>query len=290
MAALRVPFEATFSLRWFLQGNCISVLYYLLISYPSSSSIFKVLSDHPFICLILFALLNFTYCWLYYRTWFTRQVAFQGCLLGVLSGIGLIIGLSSNTFHPFGWYLIILSFFHFSEFFSTCIYNYESLSLDSYLLNHSIAYHVAALASWLEFFAELYFFPGLKSLWYISVLGCVLCVAGEFMRKLAMLTAGRSFNHYIQTTKADDHELVTHGVYSWSRHPSYVGWFYWSLGTQLILCNPLCLVAYTVTSWRFFNERVEDEEITLVAFFGQRYVEYQQRVGTGLPFIKGYKL
>ncbi len=48
-----------------------------------------------------------------------------------------------------------------------------------------------------------------------------------------MLTAGRSFNHYIQTTKADDHILVTNGVYAWSRHPAYVGWFYWSLGTQV---------------------------------------------------------
>ena len=57
---------------------------------------------------------------------------------------------------------------------------------------------------------------------------------------------------------------------------------------QLILCNPVCLFAYTVTSWRFFNERVEDEEITLVAFFGQQYVDYQKRVGIKLPFIHGY--
>ena len=48
-----------------------------------------------------------------------------------------------------------------------------------------------------------------------------------------MLTAGRSFNHYIQTTKAESHKLVTTGVYAWSRHPAYVGWFYWSLGTQV---------------------------------------------------------
>ncbi|XP_054769085.1 protein-S-isoprenylcysteine O-methyltransferase-like [Lytechinus pictus] len=290
MAALRVPPEATFSLRWFIQGNCISVLYFLLRSYPSTSPFIETFSQRYLESIVVYALINFLYCWIFYKTYFTRQVAFQGCLLGVLSGTGLIIGFTSNTFHPFGWYLVILSFFHFSEFFSTCIYNYESLSLDSYLLNHSIAYHVAALASWLEFFIELYFFPGLKSLWYISLLGIALCVGGEFLRKGAMLTAGRSFNHYIQTTKADDHDLVTHGVYSWSRHPSYVGWFYWSIGTQLILCNPLCCLAYSITSWRFFNERVEDEEITLVAFFGQSYVDYQKKVGTKLPFIHGYRL
>lgn len=65
------------------------------------------------------------------------------------------------------------------------------------------------------------------------LVGLVLCLTGEFMRKIAMLTAGRSFNHYIQMTKDEDHHLVTHGIYAWSRHPSYVGWFYWSVGTQV---------------------------------------------------------
>ena len=36
---------------------------------------------------------------------------------------------------------------------------------------------------------------------------------------------------------------MTDGVYAWFRHPSYVGWLYWSVGTQLILCNPVSLVA-----------------------------------------------
>ena len=59
---------------------------------------------------------------------------------------------------------------------------------------------------------------------------------------------------------------------------------------QIILCNPLCLVAYTIVSWRFFNERVFEEEITLLNFFGEEYVNYQKKVGTGLPFINGYML
>lgn len=38
----------------------------------------------------------------------------------------------------------------------------------------------------------------------------------------------------VQFTKAETHQLVTHGVYSIVRHPSYVGWFWWSVGTQVI--------------------------------------------------------
>lgn len=59
----------------------------------------------------------------------------------------------------------------------------------------------------------------------------VLC--GEGLRKAAMLTAGSNFNHIVQNEKAQSHVLVTSGVYSYFRHPSYVGWFYWSTGTQV---------------------------------------------------------
>jgi protein-S-isoprenylcysteine O-methyltransferase len=48
-----------------------------------------------------------------------------------------------------------------------------------------------------------------------------------------MFTAGSNFNHVVQSEKSDTHTLVTSGVYAWCRHPSYVGWFYWSIGTQV---------------------------------------------------------
>ncbi len=58
---------------------------------------------------------------------------------------------------------------------------------------------------------------------------------------------------------------------------------------QLVLCNPICTAVYAVVSWRFFKERVEEEEILLINFFGEDYVQYQRRVPTGLPFIVGFK-
>lgn len=61
------------------------------------------------------------------------------------------------------------------------------------------------------------------------------------------------------------------------------------LGTQVILCNPVCIVAYILASWHFFKDRIWDEEITLLHFFGQDYINYQNNVGTGLPFIDGFK-
>jgi len=84
--------------------------------------------------------------------------------------------------------------------------------------------------------------------------------------------------------------LVTHGIYGIMRHPSYVGWFWWSIGTQIILSNPFCVIFYAIISWKFFNDRIYVEEITLINFFGKQYFDYQKRVPTGIPFIKGYQL
>nr|CAG4641163.1 EOG090X0CFU [Eulimnadia texana] len=194
-----------------------------------------------------------------------------------------------NSFVSFGWYMVIMSVFHFSEYLVTSVIRPQSLNSDSFLLNHSKAYGIAALASWLEFFLELWLIPGLKQLTWLSYTGLVICITGEFLRKLAMLTAGSNFDHLVRVTREANHQLVTSGIYRLFRHPSYVGWFYWSVGTQLVLCNPLCFFAYFYASWKFFAERIFQEEITLIHFFGKEYVEYQKKVPTGLPFIKGYE-
>lgn len=45
------------------------------------------------------------------------------------------------------------------------------------------------------------------------------------------------------------------------RHPAYFGWFWWSIGTQMLLCNPVCIVVYAAASWRFFSQRIPFEEV-----------------------------
>jgi protein-S-isoprenylcysteine O-methyltransferase len=228
---------------------------------------------------------------LYKRRIFVYQVAWRAALLGQGLGVGLMASfLSPLSWRVFGWYFTLLTLFHFSEYMVTALIKPKSLSLDSFLLCHSTEYAAAAVLSWLEFSVERYFFPNMKQFWALSVFGLVLCVAGEFVRKLAMFTAGSNFNHIVQTNREEGHVLVTHGIYAWSRHPSYMGWFYWSIGTQLVLVNPVCTVGYALASWNFFKSRISDEEITLLNFFGGEYVTYQRTVKTGLPFIEGYRV
>ncbi|XP_037075541.1 protein-S-isoprenylcysteine O-methyltransferase-like [Pollicipes pollicipes] len=219
------------------------------------------------------------------------QTAIRAALLGDGFAMGVILATSAPTsWQPFGWYMMVLCGFHFSEYLCTALTNPRAVSDDSFLLNHSVAYAAAAVSSWLEFWLERALFPDMKECSFTIGLGLLLCISGEVIRKLAMFTARTNFNHIVQNERRPDHVLVTHGVYSWFRHPSYVGWFWWSVGTQLLLTNPVCLVGYTAASWTFFRDRVHYEEATLINFFGHAYLAYQQRVGTGLPGIAGFKL
>ncbi|KAF2898806.1 hypothetical protein ILUMI_07370 [Ignelater luminosus] len=222
---------------------------------------------------------------------YAYQIAVRATFLGFIFALGIYIKtIAPDHIKMFGIYMCVMSTFHYSEFLCIAFIQPKLVSIDSFVINHSLQYTVAAVTSWLEFFVETYFFPGLKTVFWLSYIGLIVCIVGEILRKAAMLTAQSNFNHLVQCEKADDHVLVTHGVYSWFRHPSYVGWFYWSIGTQVILVNPFCIIAYAVASWFFFKERITIEEIMLLNFFGQQYCDYQQNVGTGLPFIDGYKM
>jgi len=212
-----------------------------------------------------------------------RLNSFTAYCLGLVFLCGLYLQSS------FGIYLCFLAFFHFSEYVATGLGNPRNLSFDSYLVNHSVQYGVAMVVSWTEHALWLSLFPSLKSLYLVTIMGIIFCLVGEVVRKAAMLEAGRSFNHLVQSERADDHTLVTSGIYSWCRHPSYAGWFMWSLGSQLILVNPICLLAYAYVSFSFFSERIYCEEFMLLKFFGKEYREYQDKVGSGIPGILGYK-
>lgn len=61
---------------------------------------------------------------------------------------------------------------------------------------------------------------------------------------------------------------------AWARHPGYLGWFLWSVGTQILLLNPLSTPLFAVLSWRFFSSRIPYEERQLEQFFGEDYVRY----------------
>jgi protein-S-isoprenylcysteine O-methyltransferase len=49
---------------------------------------------------------------------------------------------------------------------------------------------------------------------------------------------------------------VTSGIYAYSRHPSYFAFFWWAVGTQILVGNKICFVAFVVVLWMFFKNRI----------------------------------
>lgn len=215
----------------------------------------------------------------------TLGVIIRSAILGVMFNVGLslIDGQLQPHFTLMGIYLVLLSFFHFSEYFVTSLTNPSTLNPSSFLIDNSIAYIIAISSSFLEFSLELYFFPQLKTFNYVALIGLIMALIGEATRKLAMFTAGRNFSHIISSEKNPHHKLITHGIYGLLRHPSYAGWFYWAVGTQILLQNPVCIVLFALMSHNFFKERIAYEEETLVEFFGSEYKAYRERVGLWMP-------
>lgn len=90
---------------------------------------------------------------------------------------------------------------------------------------------------------------------------------GESLRIAAFFTCKSNFTHLVRFKKTKDHTLITNGIYSFFRHPSYTGYFYFSVFSQLFLGNLLTTVLFAVVLRKFFEERIEYEEEALIDFF-----------------------
>eukprot|EP01128_Nolandella_sp_AFSM9_P007433 TRINITY_DN4072_c0_g1_i1.p1 TRINITY_DN4072_c0_g1~~TRINITY_DN4072_c0_g1_i1.p1 ORF type:complete len:276 (-),score=58.44 TRINITY_DN4072_c0_g1_i1:29-814(-) len=206
--------------------------------------------------------------------------------LGCLAMAGVHLLLVSDWLYPFGFYLLSLGVCHLLEYTYVWRFHPGEVSADSFLLNNK-GYKMAASAAIAEYFIESFLFPDYKNLAVCFVVGGFFAIIFQGVRTVAMWTAGQHFHHQVRDGPKDEkHKLVTDGIYAIMRHPSYVGWFYWSLSTQIVLCNPVSFCVFAYVLWQFFSDRIEYEEANLIKFFGDDYRDFQKKVPTYLPLIK----
>mmetsp|Transcript_88093 Transcript_88093/g.174829 ORF Transcript_88093/g.174829 Transcript_88093/m.174829 type:complete len:290 (-) Transcript_88093:12-881(-) len=231
----------------------------------------------------------------------------------VCSALGVLMGYGIGSVGRQGWhlcsaaewnedealpfrmplFLILVTIFHAAEFLFTVAYHRQSVEFRAFLLTPVPygGYSIAMITAIAEFWVEHSLLGGigmpLPNTVGLSLLafsfGLAFC--GWALRTAALFTARSNFTHLVAWRKATSHQLVTHGVYKLCRHPGYVGWFLWSVSSQLVLGNPLCLLAYGYVSWKFFAGRIPGEEELLISFFGEEYEHYARNVPCGLPFI-----
>ena len=197
-----------------------------------------------------------------------------GTGLGITASLTILLSIVFPTaFWRVPFFIAALSLFHFLEFFVTAKYNTPAATVSAFLLSsNGWAYNAAHGSAIVECIISHFFWPGRSwagkllsvtepvygsSVSLLLILGLVITVVGQIVRTMAMAQAASNFNHHVQSEHRSGHVLVTHGMYRFLRHPSYFGFFWWGLGTQLVLVNMFCFVAYAVVLWRFFYTRIK---------------------------------
>ncbi|KAL6716995.1 farnesyl cysteine-carboxyl methyltransferase [Lecanora helva] len=218
-------------------------------------------------------------------------------LLGFTLSISLFLTIhlafvKSNPLWRIPFFLTSLSLFHYLEYQVTALYNPLAATTSAFLLSQNgRAYNIAHTLAFTECGIHWYFFPNTFEVEDVTAqslflgLGFAMMIVGQLVRTTAMAQAGKNFSHVVSVKKKEGHVLVTDGVYSVLRHPSYFGFFWWGLGSQLVLGNLVCLLGYAVVLWRFFSARIAKEEQSLIGFFGAEYKKYLKKTWTGIPFI-----
>jgi protein-S-isoprenylcysteine O-methyltransferase len=206
-------------------------------------------------------------------------ISIRAFSLGIILGVAGIAAAQLAYYEVALWrapfFVATLALFHYLEFDSTARFNPPDAKVSSFLLSaNGSSYNIAHTAALTELLIQSWLYSDLKPSWlrlpfdipalFQSVpspvpvsIGIALIIIGQYVRTAAMAEAGKSFNHIVQSTKKDDHVLVTSGVYAFSRHPSYFGFFWWGLGTQLVLGNLICFPAYALVLWKFFASRIQ---------------------------------
>lgn len=97
----------------------------------------------------------------------------------------------------------------------------------------------------------------------------------DFAGVLAFLRARTTVNP-MRPHKA--RELVTGGLYAWTRNPMYLGWIPILAGWAVYLEHPLTLLAVPLFVAYLTRFQIIPEERALAAAFGDAYREYARRV------------
>lgn len=126
------------------------------------------------------------------------------------------------------------------------------------------------------------------SVWLMPINAAVALIGGSIMLGvgLVVMLCGMIHFHSIRKISGlETSELVTTGIYQWSRNPQYFGWFLVLLGISIIGRSELALL-YTMIAiilFHFYITRIEEPYLGRI--FGEKYIQYKSRTPRyiGLP-------
>ena len=126
--------------------------------------------------------------------------------------------------------------------------------------------------------AELFTIVFLRTFlpWQFRFIGAVLAFAGVMVFGLAVLTMKDSWRAGI--AEKDKTEMVTDGIYGFSRNPAFLGFDLLYLGILLMFFHWALLIISAFAAVMLHLQILQEEQY-LAATFGKQYSIYRNRVG-----------
>ena len=115
-----------------------------------------------------------------------------------------------------------------------------------------------------------------------DIVGLALIVIALINNLVAQVTLRRSYSSTLVIR--EDHQLVTHGVYRFVRHPIYLGVIMASIGVPVYVSSLYGLLTMSAVIPVLLN-RIRMEERMLTEAFGDAYRTYRETTSKLIPFI-----
>jgi protein-S-isoprenylcysteine O-methyltransferase Ste14 len=127
-------------------------------------------------------------------------------------------------------------------------------------------------------FGPFFTYYVLTSSMYVQLAGVLLYIAGVVIAIWARYVMGKNWAGAGEEPKHKKvkHELITHGPFSFTRHPVYVGIILLFAGVQLSLGSYLIWLLIPIVA--YFDWVMNKEERFLEKKFGTQYTAYKKRV------------
>ena len=105
--------------------------------------------------------------------------------------------------------------------------------------------------------------------------GFCIGIIGDFIFLLSVICMKDSWRAGIPNDEKT--ELVTTGIYKYSRNPAFLGFDFMYIGVMLIYLNPLTVI-FSLFAVVTLHLQILQEEKYLTVAFGSEYLEYKSRV------------
>lgn len=115
-----------------------------------------------------------------------------------------------------------------------------------------------------------------------SIVGLALIAIGLTINLVAAGTLRRFYSSTLVIK--EDHQLITRGVYQFTRHPIYLGTIMVSIGVPVYVSTLYGLLIMSALIPLFLH-RIRIEEKMLTEEFGDAYRKYREATSKLIPFI-----